>query len=237
MITSDLFLPNARVHAAIIDLDGTMVDTGPDFQHAINAMRAEFDLAPLDLPSITALVGKGSENLVRGVLQLDLDAAAVERQFAAALESYQSHYEEINGHYAKLYPQVLEALQELREQGIKLACVTNKPQGFARSLLAQFGLLPYFALLYGGDSWPRKKPDPFPLLQVCENFVLSPASVLVLGDSSNDAQAARAAKCPVWILPYGYNHGESVHKIDCDGIVSTLYLAARQIAVHNLRQP
>lgn len=224
-----------HIRAVIIDLDGTMIDTGPDFHAAINAMRHEFALPALSLAQITALVGKGSENLVLQAMQIGSTQQQAEQDFAAALASYQKHYLAINGQFSQLYPQVHEGLQAMQAQGLRLACVTNKPLAFAKPLMAQFALLPYFSLVYGGDSWPFKKPDPYPLLQVCEEFVLAPASVLVLGDSSNDAQAARAAGCPVWLLPYGYNHGESVHKVNSNGIVGTLYEAAQQLAIHQLR--
>lgn len=228
-------LPRQPMRAVIIDLDGTMLDTGPDFHAAINAMRSEFDLPALQLTQITDLVGKGSENLVLAALALGSTKELAAQRFNAGLASYQAHYLQINGQYSQLYPQVIEGLQAMRAQGLRLACVTNKPVAFAKPLLAQFALSEYFELVYGGDSWPRKKPDPMPLLQVCETFVLAPSSVLMLGDSSNDAQAARAAGCPVWILPYGFNHGESVHQIDSDGIVPTLFEAAKQLAVHRLR--
>ena len=92
------------------------------------------------------------------------------------------------------------------------------------------GLRPYFELVYGGDSFPRKKPDPYPLLRVCEDFELPPTRVAAIGDSSNDAQAARAAGCRVLIVPYGYNHGQSIQEVDSDGIVSTLLDAAHLIS-------
>lgn len=228
-----LRLPPRAVRAVLLDLDGTLVDTGGDFQAAINLMRADFDLPPLSVAEVTALVGKGSEYLVRRVLELNWPAAQVAARHPQALASYQRHYEQINGLHSHLYPGVEQGMAALREQGLRLACVTNKPHAFARTLLAQYDLLSSFDLLYGGDSWPRKKPDPQPLLQACEYFVLQPSSVLMIGDSANDAQAARAAGCAVWILPYGYNHGESVQNIDSDGIVASLPIAASQIAAHN----
>ncbi|MNT14261.1 Phosphoglycolate phosphatase [compost metagenome] len=72
-----------------------------------------------------------------------------------------------------------------------------------------------------------------PLLQVCADFDLAPAKVVAIGDSSNDAQAARAAACPVLTVPYGYNHGHSIHDTDSDGIVKTLLEAARFISMQN----
>jgi phosphoglycolate phosphatase len=219
----------AGLRAAIIDLDGTMLDTIPDFHVAINSMRAELDLAPISQQQIALMVGKGSENLIRAVLALDLDAAAVEARFATAMEAYQRHYLRINGQFSSLYPEVLEGLAALRQQGLRLACVTNKPIAFTTPLLKLKGLDGFFEVVYGGDSLARKKPDPLPLLTVCADFALAPAQVVAIGDSSNDAQAARAAGCPVLTVPYGYNHGEAIHSIDSDGIVTTLLTAATLI--------
>jgi phosphoglycolate phosphatase len=217
------------IHAAIIDLDGTLIDTAHDFRVAINAMREEFSLAPLSLEVILGFVGKGSENLVRRVLVHDYSEAETEQKFAAALDTYQHHYARINGEHSALYPGVNEGLQALKDKGLRLACVTNKPVGFAVPLLEKMGLRGYFDVVYGGDSFARKKPDPMPLLQVCAHFGLAPAQVVAIGDSSNDAQAARAAGCPVLLLPYGYNHGESVQNVESDGIVPTLMHAAQLI--------
>ncbi|HEY8027784.1 MAG TPA: phosphoglycolate phosphatase [Burkholderiaceae bacterium] len=219
-----------NIRAVIIDLDGTLIDTAHDFRVAINAMREEFGLAPLALDTILGFVGKGSENLVRRVLLVDYSSAEAEEKFAEALDSYQKHYALINGQHSALYPNVTEGLLALREKGLRLACVTNKPVGFAVPLLEKMGLRDYFSVIYGGDSFAAKKPDPTPLLQVCSDFSLQPHQVLAIGDSTNDAQAARAAGCPVMLLPYGYNHGETVQNVDCDGIVPTLLDAARQIS-------
>ena len=223
----------AGVRAAIIDLDGTMLDTVPDFHVAINRMRAEFDLAAITQEQIALMVGKGSENLVRAVLALDYDAAGVAERFDAAMDAYQRHYLAINGQNSSLYPDVVAGLAALKAQGLRLACVTNKPIAFAEPLLKLNDLYRYFDVVYGGDSLPRKKPDPLPLLTVCRDFDLPAAQVVAIGDSSNDAQAARAAGCPVLTVPYGYNHGESIHAIDSDGIVDTLLDAANQIRLQN----
>lgn len=220
----------SAVRAAIIDLDGTMLDTAQDFQAAVNRMGAEFGLAPLPLDTIISFVGKGSENLIRRVLATALAAPQAEQQFDAALACYQRHYAAINGRHVRVYPGVVAGLEALRAHGLRLACVTNKPHAFALALLEQTGLRDYFDVVYGGDSLPTKKPDPGPLLQVCADFQLAPAQVVAIGDSSNDAQAARAAGCRVLNVPYGYNHGQSIHEVDSDGIVSTLLHAAQLIS-------
>ncbi|MFK3739910.1 phosphoglycolate phosphatase [Massilia sp. TN1-12] len=223
----------AAIRAAIIDLDGTMLHTVPDFELALNGMRADYGLAPVTQAVIEPMVGKGSERLIRDVLALDYGPERIDAVFAAAMASYQRHYLAINGQKSTLYPQVLEGLAALKEQGMRLACVTNKPVAFATPLLAQKGLAPFFELVYGGDSLPRKKPDPLPLLQVCSDFGLAPAEVVAIGDSSNDAEAARAAGCFVLTVPYGYNHGKPVQTINSDGIVDSLLEAAKLISAHN----
>lgn len=216
-----------NISAVIIDLDGTMLHTAPDFLVAINRMRDELSLASLDITTITHFVGKGTENLIHRVLSMDFNPVEIEAHFARALESYQRHYLAINGDYSELYPDVFAGLQAFKTQGLRLACVTNKPLAFTLPLLEKKGLKPFFELIYGGDSFAHKKPHPFPMLHVCRDFDLAPSQVLAIGDSSNDAEAARAANCPVLIVPYGYNHGEAVQTIESDGIVETLLSAAQ----------
>jgi phosphoglycolate phosphatase len=222
------------IRAAIIDLDGTMLHTVPDFELALNGMRAEFGLAPITQQIIEPMVGKGSEKLIRDVLALDFTLERIDAVFEDAMAAYQRHYLAINGERAVLYPDVIEGLQALKDLGLRLACVTNKPVAFALPLLEKKGLAPYFELVYGGDSFPRKKPDPMPLLQVCQDFDLEPARVVAIGDSSNDAEAARAAGCFVLSVPYGYNHGKPVQSINSDGIVDSLLQAAKLISAHNV---
>ena len=221
------------IRAAIIDLDGTMMDTAPDFLVAINAMRDELLIAPVAIEVITRFVGKGTENLVRSILGLDYTPAQVAGRYEQALEAYMRHYSAINGRHSTLYAGVAEGLRHMQEQGLRLACVTNKPIAFALPLLEAAGLLASFEVVYGGDSLPRKKPDPMPLLQVCADFSLAPHKVVAIGDSSNDAVAARAAGCRVLNVPYGYNHGQPIQDVDSDGIVETLLDAARLISAAN----
>ena len=219
------------IRAAIIDLDGTMVDTAPDFQVAINRMRDELNLAPLALDTITDFVGKGSENLMRRVLGVDFEEDEVERRFELALQRYQYHYLQINGDHSELYEGVREGLLAMKKGGVRLACVTNKPIAFARPLLEKKGLIDLFEVIYGGDSLAHKKPHPLPMLTVCNDFNLQPEQVVAIGDSSNDSEAARAAGCSVLTVPYGYNHGQPVQTIDTDGIVESL-LDAANLIVH-----
>ena len=220
--------------AAIVDLDGTMVDTMGDFVVALNRMLvellpADFSANTLDAATVSRMVGKGSEHLVQSVLnhvqaQIIRASTAIDSvaNYEFAYARYQAHYAAINGQYASVYPGVMEGLHGLRQAGLKLVCLTNKPLGFARSLLKMKGLDGFFSEVYGGDSFERKKPDPLPLLKACEALGTRPARTLMIGDSSNDAKAARAAGCKVLLVTYGYNHGEPVRGVDADGFVDSL---------------
>ncbi len=205
--------------AAIVDLDGTLVDTLGDFAAALNGTLGDLDL-PLILPAaVEPMVGRGSEHLIRSVL---VHVGANPAMYDDAWRSYQRHYLAINGQHSVVYPGALEGLQLLRDAGLKLACLTNKPTAFAVPLLQAKGLADFFDVVFGGDAFERKKPDPLPLVKACEALRSAPGQTLVLGDSSNDARAARAAGCPVLLVTYGYNHGEPVRSVDADGFLDSL---------------
>ncbi len=209
-VPTDLIDPTAskaRWRAAIIDLDGTLCDTLGDFAVALNLTLAELGLPAIDSAFISRTVGKGSEHLLRRTLaQVGGDAGLYE----AAWQAYQTHYAAINGQHATVYDGALEGVQRLRALGWPLACVTNKPTAFAKTLLQRTGLLAHFDHVFGGDAFARKKPDPLPLLEACRALGTLPAQTLVVGDSRNDAEAAGAAGCDVVLVTYGYNHGEPI---------------------------
>ena len=209
-MSATVSLPSLELEAAIVDLDGTMVDTQGDFVVALGLTLDELGLPRVDRAFVARTVGKGSEHLLRRTLeQVRGDPGLYE----AAWVAYQRHYLAINGSASEVYAGVAEGLQRLRDAGLRLACLTNKPLAFARPLLAAKGLEGYFERVFGGDSFARKKPDPLPLLETCRALGTSPARTLMLGDSRNDAEAAHAAGCPVVLVIYGYNHGEPVAQV------------------------
>jgi phosphoglycolate phosphatase len=118
-----------------------------------------------------------------------------------------------------------------------MAVITNKATRFVRPHLDLAGLTPFFRVLIGGDDLPVKKPAPDPLLHVAARLGVAPAQLLMVGDSTNDAQAARAAGCPVLILPYGYNEGEPVQNVDADGIVPSLVDVAERVRLIAPKHP
>ncbi|HWT20358.1 MAG TPA: phosphoglycolate phosphatase [Variovorax sp.] len=225
-----------RFDAAIVDLDGTMVDTLGDFAVSLNHMLGDLSLPPVAPAAIEKMVGKGSEHLILSALAHVMSSAGAashgadaevlharaQALFDQAWERYQHHYLAINGQHSAVYPGVIEGLKALRSRGLRLACLTNKPTSFAKPLLAAKGLDGFFDFAFGGDAFARKKPDPLPLLKTCEALGTAPARTLMIGDSSNDAKAARAAGCPVVLVTYGYNHGEPIRGVDADGFVDSL---------------
>lgn len=218
-----------RVKAVMIDLDGTLLDTIPDLAVAANVMLRELGRPPLDEALIRTFVGKGISKLVERALAGALVGAADPDLFARALPIYERCYAGVNGRHTTIYPGVKEGLDRLRDQGFPLACVTNKAGSFTLPLLEHMKLAPYFAEVVAGDTLPRKKPDPLPLTHTCEKFGIAPREMLMIGDSLNDAQAARAAGCPVFCVTYGYNEGQDVRELDIDAIVPSLLDATRLI--------
>lgn len=215
--------------AVLIDLDGTLLDTIDDLAAAANAMLVELGRPERPIADVRRFVGKGAESLVQRTLTGSLDAPIDSVTLAEALPIFRRHYMRENGLSARCYPGVVEGLTAMRANGLKLACVTNKPVAFTLPLLDRTGLSAWFDMVIGGDSLPRKKPDPAQLLHACEGFGIAPADAVMIGDSANDALAARAAGMPVFVLPYGYNEGQSVTELDADAVIESLAQAATLI--------
>lgn len=215
-----------RVKAVMIDLDGTLADSVPDLAAATNLMLRELGRNEIDPGLVRTFVGKGIPRLVERALAGRIDGSIPPEALAQALPLFERCYTRVNGQMSTVYPGVIEGLETLRAAQFPLACVTNKAGSFAQALLEHLDLARYFAQLVAGDTLPQKKPDPAPLLHACRNFGVAPAEMLVIGDSMNDAQAARAAGCPVFCVPYGYNEGRDVRELDVDAIVTSLDEAA-----------
>jgi phosphoglycolate phosphatase len=217
--------PMNPIRSVTIDLDGTLLDTVPDLAAAANGMMRELGRPEFPIDVVASFVGRGIPKLVERCLP-DLDAAAV----ALAQDIFRRHYSVENGRRSTLFPGVLEGLQAFRAVGLPMAVITNKAAAFTEPLLLATALTPWFGFAVSGDSLPEKKPHPMPLLHACERMGTRPAENLHIGDSRHDAAAARAAGCPVFIVPYGYNEGDDVQEIDCDAIVASLAEAATRIS-------
>ncbi|MFG6464510.1 HAD-IA family hydrolase [Roseateles sp. DXS20W] len=196
--------------ALILDLDGTLVDTLGDFVAVLALTLDDLGLPAVDRDFVERTIGRGGENLVKKTLA---HVGAKPGLFDHAWSLYQQHYATVNGAHAAVYAGVVDGLNALRAIGLPLAVLTNKPAAPARELLKRKGLDGFFTHVFGGDSFERKKPDPLPLLKTCEALGTLPSATWMIGDSRNDAEAARGAGCPVVLVTYGYNHGEDIRAV------------------------
>ncbi|MEP6607744.1 MAG: phosphoglycolate phosphatase [Burkholderiaceae bacterium] len=215
--------------AALIDLDGTLVDSLPDIANAINAMRGDLGYPAMAVEQIATYVGKGADVLVHRTLTESMEAQAAAHLFARGKQSFYRHYAAVNGNASRVYAGTPEALQNLRSKDIKLACVTNKPRQFTVQLLERIGLHTAFGAIVTGDDTHNNKPHAEPMLRACELLGVAVTDAVVIGDSDNDVLSARAAGCRVIAVETGYNEGRSVCELDADAIVPSLLHAARLI--------
>jgi phosphoglycolate phosphatase len=211
-----------RVSAVTIDLDGTLLDTIPDLAMAANMTLTELGFPELDPALIRTFVGKGLARLVERTLSTALGAPPADDLLRQGLAVFDRHYTAVNGKHTSVYAGVQEGLDHLREDGFPLACVTNKSERYTRPLLDMVGMASYFKHVVCGDTLPQKKPHPAPLLHACSALNVAPAAMLMIGDSLNDTQAARAAGCPVFCVTYGYNEGVDVRSLDSDALLDSL---------------
>lgn len=211
-----------EISAVAFDLDGTLVDTLPDLHEAANRMLGDLGRPHVDDSAVREYVGDGVDRLVKRLLTGDRDGETDAVLFDRAGKAFRSHYAEVLSGASRPFPGVMEGVQEMRRQGLRLACITNKPAAFTEPLLRDMGLTPYLHLVLSGDTLPRKKPDPLPLEHCARVFGVPASRLLMIGDSPNDCRAARAAGCPVFCVPYGYRGRLGVHELDCDAIVPAL---------------
>jgi phosphoglycolate phosphatase len=213
-----------RFSVAVVafDLDGTLLETGPDLAAAANRMLGDLGLREQDEAALIAFIGHGIANLVRRALEAasgnQPDAAMIER----ATQRFRAHYRQHLCVRTRPYPGVDACLSNLRARGMRRACITNKSEEFARPLLAQTNLAKDIELLIGGDTLPNKKPDAQPLLYAAQHFGIEASRLLLVGDSVVDVQAARAAGAPVVLVSYGYSGGVPAHTLGADLVIDRL---------------
>jgi phosphoglycolate phosphatase len=215
------------VQAVLFDLDGTLLDTIADLADGANRMLAELGRPPRALAEIHSFVGKGIPNLVRRCMTEDTHAT--EAEIEQAILVFRRHYAEVNGRQTTIYPGIVETLDAMRAMDLRLACVTNKAAAFTLPLLDRMGLTRYFGAIVSGDTLATKKPDPAVLHHACALLGVDSTAALMIGDSENDALAARAAGMPVLLVTYGYSEGMPVDTIECDGLLSNAIGALARI--------
>ncbi|MFC6204827.1 MULTISPECIES: phosphoglycolate phosphatase [Psychrobacter] len=197
----------------IFDFDGTLIDSVPDLADATNTMLSQLGKATYSLETIKQWVGNGSRLLVERALLGKTEVLAGElttEQADHAEQLFFDAYSNISQSKTLAYPDVDKGLQQLKAAGFTLALVTNKPIRFVPKILESLGWTPLFDVVLGGDSLPVKKPDPAPLLHVCETLNFQPAQAFMIGDSVNDILAGQNAGIDTLGLSYGYNYGNHI---------------------------
>lgn len=207
----------------MFDLDGTLIDSIPDLVDAV-----EYALVDMDMPKpgealARTWVGNGAANLMKRALRFaGLNEPEVEQRLDEALGLFFEHYRRCSTVRTTLYPGTLETLEVLHQRKVTMAIITNKPRQFVAPILEHFGIAQYFVFTLGGDDLPTKKPSPEPLLNCMQELGFTPEQSLMVGDSRNDIQAARAADVAVVAVNYGYNHGDPIENENPDRVIASL---------------
>ena len=192
------------LRAVLFDMDGTLLDTAPDFVAVCQAMRAARDLAPVDEQLIRDVVSGGARAMVSATFDLEIGAEGFEALRQEFLERYQQHCAVLS----KPFDGMLELLGDIEASRLIWGVATNKPVTFAEPIMQQLALAERSAVLVCPDHVPRSKPAPDMLLLACEKIGVAPADVLFVGDDARDIEAGRAAGCKTAAVTYGYIHPE-----------------------------
>ena len=187
----------------VLDLDGTLIDTAPDLLATVNDTLATDGREPIVRSDLDHLVGKGGRSMLLRAFAMrgrDLGESDLDAMMPTFLERYEAHIPGDSVPYAR----VVETLDRLLASGHVLAVCTNKFEGLARKLLEALGLAERFTAITGPDTFDVRKPDPAHLTLTVKAAGGSPANAVMVGDSVNDIEAARAAGIPSIGVPYGY---------------------------------
>ncbi len=206
--------PASPLDLIIFDLDGTLIDSREDLAQSVNLMRRELGFPPLSLRTVLQYVGRGARNLVRRSLPASWSGEPDE-----ALEIFLGHYRDHLLDNTAVYPGVRETLEALRDSGLRLAVLTNKPKAPTLAILAGLGLPSFFDVVLGGDSLPVRKPDPLTAEEVIKATGAAPSRTLLVGDSLVDLETARAAKLPFVGVTYGFAAAEELRGAGAEALV------------------
>ncbi len=214
-----------RYDALSFDLDGTLADTADEIGAAANLTLAEFGVPPQPQSLIVKLIGGGTRELMLRLLAhvlLERPLRAARLPIDEVIARFGQHYAAAAGTTVRPYAGCRETLQRLRDAGVRLACITNKEQRYARQVLRVTQLDAYFELLIGGDTLPHKKPHRDVIDHVLSVMKAAQERFAHVGDSHTDVQTARNAGVAAWAVPYGYNGGEPIELAKPHRIFATL---------------
>lgn len=205
----------------LFDLDGTLVDSAFDLYRAMNLSLARLNLPLVTEQQVRVWIGKGTSLFCQSTLQYlkgDVDPVLHQQLLDTFLEIYNAE--------PCVDTQPFHGIVEFLDWGLKnhkkMICVTNKPEQPARKILDVLQMSHYFDDVVGGDRFEVRKPDPKPLLHCVEAFDTTVEQTLMIGDSSNDVEAARRAGIDCVVVSYGYNHGEDIQLCQPQQIVDDL---------------
>jgi phosphoglycolate phosphatase len=201
----------------IFDLDGTLIDSKRDLANAANAARGHLGMPPIADERVHSYVGNGAPVLIRRVLGDEATEAQVQEALEFFLEYYRAHMLE----YTALYPGVRESLDRLRDAGVTMAVLTNKPVKISRAIVEGLGVAGHFRQVYGGNSFDFKKPHPIGIETLMREFGAAPDRTMMVGDSSVDIQTARNAHVKSCGLTYGFQP-ESLQTVPPDLLVDRM---------------
>jgi phosphoglycolate phosphatase len=205
------------------DLDGTLIDSAPDLVEAVNYALTKLNKPTHSQATIQQWIGNGADVLVKRALLNNWHVGEVPNDFEEAFELFKTYYAEHDWVHSRLYEGVLETLQILKNDGFKLACITNKTARFTNPLMKTAGLAPYFDFIASGDTFVEMKPNPLPLLEVAKLFNVAPENAWMIGDSINDISAGKNAGFKTIAVSYGYAGQHSMADLNADYTVNAMF--------------
>lgn len=201
-----------KIKYIMFDFDGTLIHSIPDLTYAVNKTMVDLGYEPATEAEVSTWVGNGVSMIIARALGHDINPSEAfsDELKEKAAELFYGYYHESNHSRTELFSGVIETLKHLKEQGIKMAVVTNKPSQFIPEIMGKLGLNDYFTDILGGDQVTNRKPDPEALITLMQKHGLLPEECLMVGDSRNDILAAQNAGCPSVGYTFGYNYGNPI---------------------------
>ena len=190
-----------QINYLLFDLDGTLVDSIPDLTISLNLLRAELDLPPLAEKQVAGIVGDGVSVLVKRALGEELYHPD---HLARFMQLYDEHLLD----HTRCYPGIEKLLN--RYPAEQMAIVTNKPYQLTIKLLEGLGLIRYFKIIVGGDSYSEKKPHPLPVTKALEGLGADPQQAVMIGDHHTDLYSGRGAGTATCFCAYGLGHSDGL---------------------------
>ncbi len=213
-----------NIEFIVFDLDGTLLDSVPDLAIAADKAAQKLGYPAVSEEQVRDYVGNGADVLIGRALSqsLTVDPNLPQQLRTEARQLFDQFYTETHHQLSHLYHDVTQTLERIKQLGIPMAIVTNKPSKFVPEILEQHGIADYFVEVLGGDAFDKKKPDPIALQFLADKFKVKASEMLMVGDSKNDILAAKNAGCISYGLTYGYNHGEPIANAGPDYVADSV---------------